>query len=262
MTRNLHGCRVLITGASAGFGRALARGFDARGAKLVLMARNEARLQEIAEEMKCEVALAAGDVCEPAARARALQSAETSFGGLDVLINNAGVGAVSLFTETQPETIQRMMEVNFAAPLAFIREATPLLREGRSPLVVNVTSILAQFAIPQYLPYCASKAALHAASETLRYELKPLGIDLLEIAPGRIATEFQDNLVEGSPMWSKTAGSPPEQIAAAAVHAIARGRTGRYTPDWRGWWILLAAKLAPWALRWYLARRAAPADQG
>jgi short-subunit dehydrogenase len=247
--RPLANRRALITGASSGIGRALAIELARRGVDLVLVARRQDRLEEVAREVagfKQRAVIVVGDVTDPATRKRAVESARDELGGLDILINNAGVAAHGRFHESSPDRIRPMFEVNFFAPVELIREAIPLMREGVCPIIVNIGSILGERASPHKSEYSASKFALHGFSEALRPELAKLGVDVLVVAAGPTETEHFDVLLEGSKdlPW----GNPPRQPADAAARTIVRaieyGRSFVVT-GWRARLFLLANRLFP-----------------
>jgi len=256
--RQLTHLRALITGASSGIGRALALELARRGVDLVLLARREDRLAAVAQEV---VALGrraigiAGDVTDATARTRALSAARDQLGGLDILINNAGVAAHGRFVDSDPNRVRPIMEVNFFAPVALTREAIPLLRAGHQPLVVNIGSILGRRGAPHKSEYSASKFALHGFSEAVRPELARLGIDVLVVAVGPTETEHFDVLLEGTAElpW----GNPPRQSAAAVARQIVRAiETNRReaVTGWRGWFWLLLNRLSPRLVDWIMAR--------
>jgi short-subunit dehydrogenase len=247
--RPLTNRRALITGASSGIGRALAIELARRGVDLVLVARRQDRLAEVAREvesLKRRAVLVVGDITDPDTRKRAVEAASNELRGLDILINNAGVAAHGRFHESSPERIRPLFELNFFAPVELIREAIPLLREGVRPVIVNIGSILGERASPHKSEYSASKFALHGFSEALRPELAKLGIDVLVVAAGPTETEHFDVLLEGSKElpW----GDPPRQSADAAarsiVRAIEHGRNYAVT-GWRARLFLLANRLFP-----------------
>lgn len=247
--RHLTDRRALVTGASSGIGRALAIELARHGAHVVLMARREERLAEVAKEIAAlnrRAVLVAGDVTDPDARRRALDAARNELGGLDILINNAGIAAHGRFAEASTERLRPIFEVNFFAPVELIREAIPLLREGVQPMIVNIGSILGERASPHKSEYSASKFALHGFSEALRPELARLGIEVLVVAAGPTQTEHFDVLIEGSAdlPW----GNPPRQPADAAartiVRAIERGRR-KVVTGWRGKLLILANRWFP-----------------
>jgi short-subunit dehydrogenase len=247
--RQLINKRALITGASSGIGRALAIELARRGANLVLFARREARLMEVAAEvakLEHHAIIVAGDVTNPADRTRALAAAREQLGGLDILINNAGVAAHGRFAEADPGRVRPIMEVNFFAPVEFIREALPILREGVQPIVVNVGSILGRRGSPHKSEYSASKFAIHGFSEAVRPELARIGIDVLVVAAGPTETEHFDVLLEGSAKlpWGDPPRQPAEHVARKIACGIEQGRHEIVT-GWRGKALLLLNRLAP-----------------
>jgi short-subunit dehydrogenase len=235
--RSIAGMRGILTGASSGIGAALARELVGRGARLVLVARRHDALGELARGLQGgpgEVEVVAGDITDPAVRQNAVDAAERRWGGLDLLINNAGVGGLGRFTQSSPERLRQIMEVNFFAAAELVRAALPLLERGRAPIVVNVGSILGHRGIPRSSEYCASKFALRGWSESLRAELAPWGIDLLLVSPGTTRTEFFDHALarEGVP-WANQVGVTPEFVARRTVRAMELGRH-EVIVNWRG----------------------------
>ena len=199
MKREIRGSRAIVTGASSGIGREVARELARQGAMVVLTARRQDRLQELAGQIAAEGGRAefvAGDITDPAVRAAAIETARKSFGGLDILVNNAGVGALGPFDTAEPERVRRVMEVNFFALVEMTRLALPLLKEGRRPILVNVGSILGHRGVPHNSEYAASKFAVHGFSESVRAEWAALGIDVLVVSPGTTETEFFDKVIE------------------------------------------------------------------
>ena len=227
--RTLAASRVAITGASSGIGRALAEALAAERARLVLNARREEKLRELADRLAaagCQVELVLGDVTDPAVRQSIIDRAHSAFGGLDVLVNNAGIGALGRFDEADSERLRQIMEVNFFALVELTRLALPLLKAGRQPLVVNVASILGQRGIPLSSEYCASKFAVRGFSESIRAELTKNGVDVLVVSPGTTETEFFSSVIErrGPVPWAERRGQSPEAVARRTVRAMRHGR--------------------------------------
>jgi short-subunit dehydrogenase len=247
--RRLNGLRALVTGASSGIGRALALELARSGVDLILLARRSERLAEVVAEIvnigqRAEAVV--GDVTDPQARHRVLETAQEKFGGLDILVNNAGTSAHGRFADADPSRIRPIMETNFFAPVELIREALPLLRQGRTPIVVNVGSILGKRACPHKSEYCASKFALAGFSEALRAEFAPLGIDVLVVAAGPTDTEFMQHLIDehGNLPWKESPPVSPEKVAQATVRAIELGRH-EIIPSWRAWLLATANRFFP-----------------
>jgi short-subunit dehydrogenase len=194
--RAIAGSRVLVTGASSGIGRELARQLAAQGARVVMAGRRAERLEQLAGQIAAAGGLAhavAGDLTEPDVRQRAVQAAVDRFGGLDALVNNAGLGAQGAFVTADAARLRAVMEVNFFVPAELIRAALPLLARGTRPIVVNIGSVLGHRAVPRKSEYCASKFALHGLSDALRAELAPLGIHVLLVSPSTTESEFFDH---------------------------------------------------------------------
>ena len=226
--RSISGCRGILTGASSGIGWSLATQLVRQGARLLVLARRPEKLAELATSLTDapgQIETFTGDVTRADARQAALERALECFGGLDLLINNAGSGALGRFADATPERLQKVMDVNFFAPAEMIRIALPVLKAGNRPIVVNVSSILGHRGIPFYAEYCASKFALHGLSESLRAEFAPLGIDLLVASPGTTQTEFFESAIDAAKApWPKPRGLPSEVVARHIVTAIRRDR--------------------------------------
>jgi short-subunit dehydrogenase len=227
--REIQGSRAIVTGASSGIGRAIALELARQGALPVVTARREERLLDLAEQIasgggKAETVV--GDLTEPRVRQQAIDVARSAFGGLDVLVNNAGIGAMGLFEHADPGRLRRIMEVNFFALVEMIRVALPLLKEGKNPIIVNVGSVLSLRGAPYSSEYSASKFAVRGFSEALRAELVGHGIDVLVVHPGTTETEFFDNVIQhtGEPSWPKHAPVSAAAVGRKTVRAIRLGR--------------------------------------
>jgi len=168
----------------------------------------------------------AGDVTIPDHRRRLLQSARDDLGGLDLLVNNAGVGAIGPFADADTERLRKVFDVNFFAPVELIRSLLPLLRAGQQPIIVNISSVLAHRAVPLKSEYCASKFALHGFSDALRAELTEDGIDVLLVSPSTTRTEFFDNVLDkqAEPPDNASRASTVSSVARQTIRAIRRGR--------------------------------------
>jgi short-subunit dehydrogenase len=256
--RRIEGSRALITGASSGIGRALAIELARHGAHVVLLARRQALLDEVADQIRrfgSQVAIVAGDVTDPAVRQAALHATSNSLGGLDMLINNAGVTAHGLFESAAPDRLRHIMELNFFAAAELIRITLPVLKKGNHPIVVNMGSILGHRAIPYNSEYCASKFALRGLSESLRAELSKHGIDLLVVSPGTTDTEFFHHALERREAlpWTARSGASASQVAKATLRAIRRGRH-EIIPHAAGRVLVYLNRVAPRLVDWWMER--------
>jgi short-subunit dehydrogenase len=229
MRRDLRGQRVLLTGASSGIGRALAGQLAESGARVVLAARSLDKLQEV--EQFCtargqDVATIATDVTSDTDRRRAIEFTVQRFGGLDVLVNNAGVGSFGHFADCTEDVLRRVMEVNFFAPAELIRLAIPHLAKGKQPAIVNVASMCGRRGLPAWSEYSASKFALTGLSEAIRAELARLKIEVLLIQPGLTRSDLGSHLLcnSGRMKIQFDRGMPPEKVAVSIVTALVRGR--------------------------------------
>lgn len=225
--RSLTGARAIITGASSGIGWALATQLAHHQAQLLICARRAERLEKLSREVSehgGQATVLSGDVTSPQMRQRLIEGAQRLWGGLDLLINNAGVGATGLFCEARPDRLRQVMEINFFAPAELIRLAVPLLREGRRPMIVNIGSVLGHRAVPLKSEYCASKFALHGLSDAIRTELHQDGIDVLHVCPSTTSSEFFDSLIEDRGNLARREGMSADQVARHTLRAIERGQ--------------------------------------
>lgn len=222
--RTLTDKRVLITGASQGIGRALAVEAVARGCKVMAAARNADLLAQLQREVPA-IETVVADVTSPEQRQAMLDACQQRFGGLDILINNAGIGATGHFMDVSPEAMRQIFEVNYFGLCELVRLAIPLLKAGVQPCIVNISSVLGRRAIPGRSMYAASKFAVAGFSEALRAELVRFGIDVTVINPGLTQTNFSANLVEKKAKVSldHMRGMTPETVAVKSFNAIAKG---------------------------------------
>jgi uncharacterized protein len=201
---------VLLTGASAGIGAALARELVRRkkARALVLTARRSDRLDQLAAELRAldhelEVLTITADLSEPATPERLLAETIARFGGLDVLINNAGLGLPTLFAGSLPEHLAQQLTVNFTAPLMLTRLCLPTLIE-RKGMIINIGSAITCVANSALGAYGATKAGLAYWNDALRRELYSKGVTVCLVEPGPIKTEFMDALSSLVPAGKQT----------------------------------------------------------
>jgi short-subunit dehydrogenase len=226
---DFRGSRVLLTGASSGIGSALALRLAGQGGRLVLASRSGDRLEALAATIRQrggEAVAVPADVTDPAQRAHLVKTAVAALGGVDVLINNAGVGAMGWFADATEERLRQIFEVNFFAPVELTRLALPYLRRGRQPMLVNVSSVVGRRGLPGGAEYAASKFALTGWSESLRPELARQGIHVLVVTPGTIDTEFKTNLLERRFLlnWQMRRGMSADRCARLIVRAMRQRR--------------------------------------
>jgi short-subunit dehydrogenase len=227
--RKLTGKRALVTGASSGIGRAVAEALARRGASVLAVARSEDELQALADEARRanlpgSIVPCVADVTNPDDRKRAVQTAVRQFGGLDLLVNNAGVGAFGHFTDLGAEILRRIFEVNFFAQAEMCREAIPILADGNDPVIVNVSSMTGRRAVPAWTDYSASKFAVCGFTEGLRAELVRYGIDVTLVVPGLTQSNLQRSLIasHGRMPPSFEGGLPTREVAEQMLRGVER----------------------------------------
>ena len=250
---------AIVTGASVGIGSATARALHSEGARVILNARREERLNALAGEL--DGVAVVGDITRPEVRARLIEACD---GRVDILVNNAGYGEPGPVETVSEQDYRRQFEVNVFAPAEMIRLVLPLMRGRRSGRVINVSSVAGRFGYPLFGWYCASKHALEAISDALRMEAKPWNIHVSLIEPGPVETEFFDVAMQrsgASPVDSDSPYAPfyrnipeieesfrrhattPDTIAATILRACTSARPrDRYV-------CTAMAKTTVWAVR-------------
>jgi NAD(P)-dependent dehydrogenase (short-subunit alcohol dehydrogenase family) len=231
---------ALVTGASSGIGEATARLLASSGYRVAFLARNEERLETLLGDLPGEghVSLVC-DICDPSAVEGALTRLAESFEGLDLLVNNAGIGYRVEVAEHEPELLERLFATNVLGLFHISKAALPLLRRGNLPVVVNVSSVVGRRGIPGMVAYSASKAAVCSLSEGLRVEWAASGIAVCTINPALTATPFFDNQPNPAdlPDPDFAAAQTPEEVATEIV-ALDRAPRPERTLRWK--WRVLA----------------------
>ncbi|QXG76185.1 SDR family NAD(P)-dependent oxidoreductase [Modestobacter sp. L9-4] len=180
----------LITGCSTGLGRAIAQEVLAAGHAAVVTARDEQKVADLAEGAADRVLTAALDVTDPAQVTEVVRRAEERFGGVDVLVNNAGYGYRAAVEEGEDADVRALFETNFFGAVAMVKAVLPGMRARRSGAIVNISSIGATITPAGSGYYAAAKAALEGMTGSLRGELAPLGISVTVVEPGSFRTDF------------------------------------------------------------------------
>jgi short-subunit dehydrogenase len=257
--RSLNGLRVLITGASQGIGRSMAVQAAQRGAKVLATARNSELLKTLSAEAATDghpIETLVADVTSADDRRAMLDSMRRLFNGLDVLVNNAGIGATGHFGEADEERLRSIFEVNFFGLAELTRLCLPLLRHGKTPALVNISSIVGKRGFPGRSEYAASKFAVQGLSESLRGELAPDGIDVIVINPGLTQTNFSQNMLERKSRLKvdHMRGMTSDTAARLALNVIERGKT-EATFTWQGKLFVFAGRFMPRLVDRIAARR-------
>jgi len=249
----LSGRSILLTGASGGIGRVTAQLLAREGAKLTLFARSPGPLETLRSSIESSGGAAiavAGDVRSVPDAERAVALAVRSFGRLDAVVNNAGIGLLASLAEASDEGFAELLQVNVLGTFRVTRAAYPALcegaRHGSRGVIVNVASFAGKVGVPYYSFYNASKFGLVGMTEAWRRELRPLGIDVVLLIPAAVETEFLARLDRSRALGFGPAGTvlSPEQVARAIVDGIRRPRPEIYIPR-RNRWIALLNVLYP-----------------
>ncbi len=231
--RRLSALKILVTGASSGIGQQLALQLASRGANVLATARRTERLQQLqnqfessADGKRGKISILPGDLTESKHRQAVIDWIEANWGSLDVLVNNAGSGAIGRFAEASPERMRKVMEIDFFAPVELTRLALPFLRLGQRPAIMIIGSVLAIRAVPKKSEYCAAKFALRGWADALRCELAREKIEVLQIHPSTTRSEFFESLTDtSSAEKSASIGSmEPQAVAKSAISALVRSR--------------------------------------
>lgn len=228
---DIRGTTAIVTGASSGIGAATAEALAGAGADVVLVARREQRLEEVATRCRAAGVRAlvhAADLSDRDACRGVVAAATGQLGEVDVLINNAGIPSRLHVTELDPDDVDRVMTVNFAAPMVLTLAVLPGMLERGSGAIVNVTSVSAHIPVPRAAAYGASKAALSRWSHGLAVDLAGTGVTASEVSPGPIATEIWDRGEREHPYEGRT--YPPGLVADHILAAVRRGDAQRTAP--------------------------------
>lgn len=219
------GTTALITGASAGLGEEFAEQFAARGADVVLVARREDRLNELAARLGSEYGVTATPVALDLARADAAASVRAALldRGLTVqtLINNAGFGMRGALRDADPERTAQMVQLNIGTLTALTREFLPDLASAGTGALVNIASVAAYQPCPNMAVYGATKAYVLSLTEALAYETRGSGLRVLAVSPGATATEFFD-VAGGAPDAASGRFQTPQQVVARTLRELDR----------------------------------------
>jgi NAD(P)-dependent dehydrogenase (short-subunit alcohol dehydrogenase family) len=200
----------LITGSSSGLGRDLARAVLDAGHNAVVTARNADSVRDLAEAYPDRALAVALDVTDSAQVAAAVHEGEERFGGVDVLVNNAGYGYRAAVEEGDEADVATLFATNVFGPVALIKAVLPGMRARRNGAIVNISSIGARICPAGSGYYAATKAALEGLSSSLRKELAPLGIAVVAVEPGGFRTDFAGRSLQQSATviddYAETAG--------------------------------------------------------
>jgi len=241
----IQGKVALITGASEGIGAACARVFEARGARIAIVARNAEKLAAVGGPGTLRVA---GDLTDEGMRQEAVARTVGEFGAIDILINNAGMGLYAPAWKAPMSDTRRMFELNLFAPLALSQLVVPQMQARKSGMIVNIGSIAGKVTLPWFTLYSVTKSALGSLTEGLRSELRRDGIHVMIVCPGYVKTDFQAHALGSRPpapiVKGKRFAISPEACAEAVAQGVERNARTVVTPR-IGWALVGLSRLFP-----------------
>jgi short-subunit dehydrogenase len=230
MTGKLAGKVALITGASSGIGRASALVLAQEGVNLVLTARRLNRLQEIAAAAQPAGSLSVcivGDATAEETAQRCVTAARETFGHLDILINNVGIGNYKNLVDTSAAEYDEMMDANMRSTFLFTRHAVPLMIKQGSGTILMISSMAGKYGFPGEAVYCATKFAQVGFTQALDKELRPHGIKVGVICPGGTKTEFALGKGRTGEAVAASGMLEPEDVASAVFLACTQSPRAR-----------------------------------
>jgi short-subunit dehydrogenase len=251
------GGNAVVTGASSGLGRELARQLALeRGMTVLATARRLDRLEALSKELPPErFHVIAGDLTDAGFRQRLWERAEAMPGGVDLLINNAGMGNYADFATQDPAAVRQIIELNVVALIDLSQKALRHMRARGSGQVLQISSVLGFIGIRDSAVYVASKHAVNGLVKSLRYELWGTGVRVWAACPGRTASEFRQVALgeRGAEVRRLPKGEPTDKIARAIVRGLDR-RCMFLLPSWRAWVVVTLAHWLPGPFNWIMCR--------
>ncbi len=223
----LQDSRIILTGASSGIGRALALRLADGGARLLLVGRRQEALDEVRGALGDGHHTLAADISTAQGRHAAVAACLAELGGIDVLINNAGISSYALFEEEDPALSERIIQTNLMAPIALTQQVLPALLAQRRGRIVNIGSVFGSIGFACFASYSASKFGLRGFSEALRRELEGTGVGVTYIAPRATRTAINSPTVYRMMAALKMNLDTPEQVAMQIAAALKAERKER-----------------------------------
>lgn len=225
------GATAIVTGASAGIGRALAGELAARGVRVGLLARRRDRLEALADELPGEHLVLAADVAKRAATTRAIERFAKRFGGPDLLFVNAGIAHYGPFADVDLELADEMVAVNVSGALNTVGAALPLMLDRARGHIVITSSGAGIRAFPWGAVYGATKAFDRGFAEALRHELSGTGVSVTTVFPGEVETELHDHQPGSIPDWRRGDDAlDPADVAREILAAVEADRARVFCP--------------------------------
>ncbi len=240
------GKKILVTGATGDLGKALVKSLAQAGAYLIITSRSERKLRELSTSLATEpeIITLTADLSIPGEAEKLAKEALKSAGHIDVLFNNAGLGYFALMEEADEEKIRHLFEVNTFSPFSLINTLLPHMKMRGTGRIVNIVSSAGRVPIPTVGVYGGSKSALAVMANTMRLELEPKGIDILNIYPGTVNNSFEKNAMreeDRTGLCSTADCGEVEEVIAAQILRAANGPAGETWLERPGKWLALAA---------------------
>ena len=226
-----HEMNVLLTGATGGIGMETATLLASRGASLLLCARDEKRLNELGGRLRAlasRVDTVAADLATVDGRRRLAAAARVFPGGINVLVNNAGVNRFDLLDRQSGQDLEAIVNTNLLAPMLLTQQLLPLLRNQKQAVILNVGSIVGSIGMPGQAAYCGSKFGLHGFSEALRRELNGSPVRVVYVAPRSTDTNMNDFLMREVNELTGVRTDTSMAVARQVVTAITAGKRERF----------------------------------
>jgi short-subunit dehydrogenase len=217
---------VLITGSSSGIGRSAVNQFSENGWVVIASMRSPEKESEL-QNLKNVVVIKL-DVTDEVSINQAINSIKQTYGRIDVLVNNAGYGLMGAFEDSSSEKIEKQFKTNVFGLMNVTRAVLPMMRQQNKGKVINVSSIGGKLGIPLYSSYHATKFAIEGFTESLRFELKPFGIDVALIEPGAISTNF---LSSSADISKPDESSPYKEYFSRVYNSYVKTSQSASSPD-------------------------------
>lgn len=219
--------RILVTGATGGIGSALCKQLEKAGVRLLLSSHNENQLKRLVTTFDVKHDTVIADISSAEGRLAILEACKLN-GGIDAVINLAGVMDFAMFESQPPGIIEKTLLVNTLAPIQLINLLLPLLQQKTESAIINVGSTFGSIGHPGFTVYCASKAAIKTFSEALARELADTSVRVSYIAPRATDTKFNTDKVNALNVALGNKADSPDYVAAQITEVLATGEANRY----------------------------------
>lgn len=248
---------VLITGASSGIGWETSLAFAKKGAKVVAVARNVAKLKELqallSDKPDSHLIFPADINTKPMMQIL-ISAIQEKYGGLDILIHNAAIGYLAPLEKMKMEVLRQVFETNYFSLLQLTQMALPMLKKSKGHLI-NISSVIGRVAVPHYEAYCSSKFALEGLSQALRPELAPHGIKVSVVCPGLTETNFSQNSFRESPPQTKWTHRQAASVVAMKIVRVAEKPRRELILTLGGKFLLFLNRFFPRFLEWVFEKQ-------